>query len=192
MKNKRIVWSCLIILLTGVIYFAVQALQKNGTHHTDFSGEWKSKEPISMGGNIVCVYAQGDHMRSKTMKIAEQADFLTIEIPNPSPGAALATSQEKLVFDGKERESQINHGRDWGKKFTVKLSADGQTMTVNSIIHLMVPIPYHVNVLEQMVVYVTEVWRLSNDGQSISVQANAKSTFGGVERSWKTVFDKAS
>src|SRR5579862_6645500 len=132
MKNNRIVWSCLIILLTGVIYFAVQALQKNGTHHTNFSGEWKSKEAISMGGNIVCVYAQGDHMRSKTMKIAEQADFLTIEIPNPSPGAALATSQEKLVFDGKERESQINHGRDWGKKFTVKLSADGQTMTVNS------------------------------------------------------------
>ncbi|HLY71797.1 MAG TPA: hypothetical protein VKR53_18815, partial [Puia sp.] len=69
---------------------------------------------------------------------------------------------------------------------------DGQTMTVNSIIHLMVPTPSHVNVLEQMVVYVTEVWTLSKDGQSISVQANAKSTFGGVERSWKTVFDKAS
>jgi hypothetical protein len=192
MKNKRIVLSCLIILLIGVTYFAVQALQKNGTHHANFSGEWKSKEPISMGGNIVCVYAEGDRMRSKSMKIAEQADFLTIEIPNPSPGAALATSQEKLVFDGKERESQINHGRDWGKKFTVKLSTDGQTMTVNSIIHLMVPTPYHVNVLEQMVVYVTEVWKLSNDGKSISVQANAKSTLGGVERSWKTVFDKAS
>ena len=190
MKNKRNVLSCLIILLTGVIYFAVQAQQKNGTHRANFSGEWKSKESISMGGNIVCLYDEGDRMLSKTMKIAEQADFLTIEIPNPSPGAALATSQEKLAFDGKE--SQINHGRGRGKKFTVKLSADGQTMTVNSIVHLMVATPFNINVQKQAFVYVTEVWKLSNDGKSISVQANAKSTLFGGERSWKTVFDKAN
>ena len=189
MKNKRTVLSCLIILLTGVIYFAVQAQQKNGTHRANFSGEWKSKESISMGGNIVCVYVEGDRMLSKTMKIAEQADFLTIEIPNPSPGATLATSQEKLAFDGKE--SEINHGRERGKKFTVKLSADGQTMTVNSIVHLGVPTPSNINVQKQLVVYVTEVWKLSNDGKSITVQANATSTLGVVERSWKTVFDKA-
>ena len=189
MKNKRIGLSCLIILLTGVIYFAVQAQQKNDTHRANFSGEWKSKESISMGGNIVCSYDEGDRMLSKTMKIAEQADFITIETPNPSPGAALAKNQEILAFDGKE--SQINHGRERGKKFTVKLSADGQTMTVNSIVHLMVATPYNVNVLKQMVVYVTEVWKLSNDGKSISVQANAKSTLWGGERSWKTVFDKA-
>src|SRR6185312_14745907 len=101
MKNKRNVLSCLIILLTGVIYFAAQAQQKNGTNRTDFSGEWKSKESISMGGNIVCTYNEGDRMLSKTMKITEQANFLTIEVPNPSAGAALVTSQEKLTFDGK-------------------------------------------------------------------------------------------
>ena len=190
MKNKRTILACLIILLTGVIYFAIQAQQKNGTHRTNFSGEWKSKESISMGGNIVCSYDEGDRMLSKTMKIAEQADFLTIEVPNPSPGVAPATSQEKLTFDGKE--SQINYGPERGKKFTVKLSADGQTMTVNSIVHLMVPTPYHVDVQEQMLVYVTEVWKLSNDGKSISVQANAKSNLFGDERSWKTVFDKAN
>src|SRR5690242_10366076 len=149
MKNKRNVLSSLVILLllTGVIYFAVQAQQKNDTHRANFSGEWKSKESISMGGNIVCLYEEGDRMLSKTMKIAELADFLTIEIPNPSPGAALATSQEKLTFDGKE--SQINHGQERGKKFTVKLSADGQTMTVNSIVHLMVPTPFNINVQKQ-------------------------------------------
>ena len=190
MKNKRTVLSCLIILLTGVIYFAVQTLQKNGTHRANFSGEWKSKESISMGGNIVCTYDGGDRMLSKTMKIAEQADFLTIEIPNPFPGAALVTSQEKLTFDGKE--SQINQGRERGKKFTVKLSADGRTMTVNSIVHLMVATPFNINFQKQAFIYVTEVWKLSNDGKSISIQANAKSTLGGAERSWKTVFDKAS
>jgi hypothetical protein len=64
-------------------------------------------------------------------------------------------------------------------------------MTVNSIVNLMVATPYHVDVQEQMLVYVTEVWKLSDDGKSISVQANAKSNLYGGGRSWKTVFDKA-
>jgi hypothetical protein len=167
------------------------SLQKDSTNsETNFSGEWKSKESISMGGNIVCSYDEGDRMLSKTMKIVAQADFLTIEVPNPSPGAALATSQEKLAFDGKE--SEINHGQERGKKFTAKLSADGQTMTVNSIVHLMTAIPFSINTQKQQFVYVTEVWKLSNDGKSISVQANAKSTLWSGERSWKTVFEKAS
>jgi len=182
--------SFLIILLTGVIYFAVQALQKNGTHPANFSGEWKSKEPISMGGNVFCAYGLGDRMNSKTMKIAEQANFLTIAVASSFPGAALATSQEKLFFDGKERE--INYGGESGKKFTVKLSADRQTMTVNSIVHLGVPTPSNINVQKQAFFYVTEVWKLSNDGKSITVQANAKSNLFGEERSWKTVFDKAN
>lgn len=188
MKNKRIVLSCLIILVTGVIYFAIQALQKNDNH--DFSGEWKSKESISMGGNIVCCYNSGDRMLAKTMKIKEQENFLTIEVSSSFPGTAPVTSQEKLTFAGKE--SQISYGPERGKKFTVKLSADRQTMIVNSIVHLMVPTPYHVDVQEQLVVYVTEVWKLSNDGKSISVQTNAKSNLFGEERSWKTVFDKVS
>jgi hypothetical protein len=189
MKNKWNVLYSLIIILAGVIYFAVQVQQKNGAHRANFSGEWKSKESISMGGNIVCSYDEGDRMLSKTMKIAEQVDFLTIEVPNSSLGAALATSQEKLAFDGKA--SEINHGRERGKKFTVKMSADGQTMTVNSIVHLMTAVPFSISTQKQQFVYVTEVWKLSNDGNTISVQANAKSTLFGGERSWKTVFNKA-
>jgi len=157
------------------------SLQKDSTNsEPNFSGEWKSKESISMGGNIVCLYDEGDRMLSKTMKIAEQEDFLTIEVPNPSPGAALATSQEKLAFDGKE--SEINHGRERGKKFTVKFSADLQTMTVNSIVYL--------NTQKQQFVYVAEVWKLSNDRKTISVQATAKTNLSGDERSWETVFDR--
>lgn len=191
MKNKRNVLSCLVILLTGVIYFAVQACQKNGTHRADFSGEWQAKESISMGGNIVCSYDDGDRMLAKTMKITEQADFLTIEASSSFSGAAPVTSQEKLTFDGKE--SQIDHGPERGKKFTVKLSADGQTMTVNSIVHLVTAKPYHVDVQEQMLVYVTEVWKLSDDGKSITVEAKAKSNlFSKEERSWNTVFDKVN
>jgi hypothetical protein len=190
MKNKRNVLYGLAIMLIGVIYVPIQAQQKSGAHRASFSGEWKSKESISMGGNIVCTYDAGDRMLSKTMKITEQANFLTIEVPNPSPGAAHVTNQEKLAFDGKA--SEINHGTGRGKKFTVKLSADGQTMTVNSVIHLMAPTPYHVNVLQQLIVNVTEVWKLSSDGKSITIQAKAKSNQFDNERSWMTVFNKAS
>jgi hypothetical protein len=188
MKNKRTILFCVVILLAGAIYFAVRAQQKNDTRSANFSGEWKSKESISIGGNILCTYAEGDRMRSNTMKIAQQADFLTIEVPKPSSGAVLAASQEKLTFD--DKESQINYNRESGKKFTAKLSADGKTMTVNSIVHLMVPKPYHVDVKEQLVVYVTEVWKLSDDGESISVQTNAKSNSDSQMRSWNTIFDR--
>ena len=167
------------------------SLQKDRTNsETNFSGEWKSKESISMGGNIVCCYNSGDRMLAKTMKIAEQANFLTIEVSSSFPGTAPVTSQEKLTFDGKE--SQINHGRERGKKFTVKLSADGQTMTVNSIVHLAVATPSDTNVLKPLVVYVTEVWKLSDDGKSITVQANAKSNLFSEGRSWETVFERTN
>ncbi|MFT3703111.1 MAG: hypothetical protein QM802_12110 [Agriterribacter sp.] len=190
MKNKRILLSCLVILLTGVIYFAVQAQQKNSIHRADFSGEWKSAASISMGGNIVCCYNSGDRMLATSMKIAEQANFLTIAVSSSFPGTASVASQEKLTFDGKE--SEINHGQGKGKKYTVKLSADGQTMTVNSIVQLMVAKPYHADVQEQLIVYVTEIWKLSDDGKSISVQSSAKSNSFSAERSWTTVFNKAS
>ena len=190
MKNIKFVLTWLIILLTGVINFSVQAQQKNNTHRANFSGEWKSKESISMGGNIVCSYDVGDRMLSKTMKIAERADYLTIEIPYTSPGAAQAPSREKLAFDGKE--TQVSHGPERGKKFTVNYSADGQTMTINSIVNLMVPNPNNANVQEQALVYVKEVWKLSNGGKSIIVQTNAKSEILGAERSWETVFDKTN
>ena len=190
MKNKRSILYSLIIILAGVIYFALQAQHKNDTHRADFSGEWKSKESISMGGNIVCCYNPGDRMLAATMKIAAQANFLTIEVSSSFPGTAAVTGQEKLTFDGKA--SEINYGQGRAKKSTVKLSADGQTMTINSMVQLMIPKPYHTNVQEQLVVYVTEVWKLSDDGRSISVQSSAKSNSFSAERSWTTVFNKAS
>ena len=120
MKNKRYILSCMIILLTVVFYFTVEAQQKNVTNRTKFSG-----------GNIFCSYLEGDRMNSKTMKIAEDADFLTIENPNSDTGATSTLSWEKLIINGKE--SQINHGQGNRKKFTLKLSADGETMTIQSI-----------------------------------------------------------
>ena len=181
MKNKKNILYSLAIMLVVVIYFSVKAQPKNGTHRANFSGEWKSKESIAMGGNIVCCYNSGDRMLAKTMKIAEQVNFLTVAVSSSFPGTAPVSSQEKMAFDGNANE--IDYGQGRGKKFTVKLSADGQTMTVNSTVRLMVG-------QKQESVYITEVWKLSNDGRSISVQANAKSSLYDAGRSWKTVFDK--
>ena len=189
MKNKRNVLYGLVIIMVGLIYFPMLAQQKNGSHRASFSGEWRAKESIAMGGNIVRSYNSGDRMLAKTMKITEGANFLIVEVSSSFPGTAAVTSQEKLAFDGKA--SEIDQGQGRGKKFTVKLSADGQTMTVNSIVHLMVATPYNINVQKQALCYVTEVWKLSDGGKSISIQANAKSNLFGGERSWKTVFDKA-
>ena len=181
MNSKRNVLYSLAFLMVGLIYFPVLAQQKNGNRRASFSGEWGAKESIAMGGNIVCCYNSGDRMLAKTMKIAEQVNFLTIEVSSSFPGTAPVTSQEKMAFDGKA--SEIANGPGRGKKFTVNLSADGQTMTVNSTVRLMVG-------QKQESVYITEVWKLSNDGRSISVQANAKSSLLGAGRSWMTVFDK--
>lgn len=188
MKNKRYYLSCLVMLLMGLVSITVQAQQKKATQHADFSGEWKAKESISMGGNIVCSYDAADRMVSKTIKIVEQADFLTIENPNLDAGALLTTSREKLIFDGKTR--QISHNKDNEKKASVKLSNDRRTMTIHSIVYFMTATPYHVN--EQMKAFtnVTEVWNLSKDGKSISVKAKATSNIWNEERSWETVFDR--
>jgi len=188
MINKRHVLTCMIILLTVVFYFTVEAQQKNLTLRTKFSGEWKSKEPISIGGNIFCSYMDGDRMNSKTMKIVEDQNFLTIENSKSNPNTNM--SREKLSIDGKE--SRINHGQGNEKRSTLKLSADGKTMTIKSIVYFMTATPYHVNVMKKAFTNVTEVWKLSKDGKTITVQSIAKSNIWGGERSWKTVFDKTN
>ena len=190
MRNKRYVLTCMIILFTVVCYFTLEAQQKNVTHRTKFSGNWETKDPISIGGNIFCSYLEGDRMNSKTMKIAEDANFLTIENPNSDASATSTISQEKLIIDGKK--SQINHGLGNRKKFTLTLSADRETMTIKSIVYFMNGTPYNPNVKEQAYTNVTEVWRLSDDGKSITIQSIAKSNIWDGERSWKTVFDKTN
>jgi ABC-type oligopeptide transport system substrate-binding subunit len=86
----------------------------------------------------------------------------------------------------------MNHGQGNEKQSSVKLSADGQTMTINSIVYFMTATPYHVEVMKKASTTVTEVWQLSNDGKTMTVQANAKSNIWDGERSWKTVFVRAN
>ena len=118
-------------------------------------------------------------MRSKTMKIAGHADFLTVDVASSSPDGALVTRQEKLIFDGKEREATfVGSPRD---KSTARWSDDGQTMTVKSIRSFD---PKG----ETADFKVTEVWKLINDGKSISIQVNSRSSSG--ENTMELIYDK--
>jgi hypothetical protein len=189
MNNRTYILFSVLVLL-GVFYFVVDAQRKNDTHTTNFSGEWKAKEPISIGGNIFCSYVGGDRMNSKTMKIVKESDFITIESPNTDSGAKQAIIIEQLNIDGKE--SQMNHGQGNEKKSSVKLSDDGQTMTIQSIVNFMTATPYHVDVMKKATTNVTEVWKLSSDGKQLTIQANAKSNIWEGERSWKTVYVRAN
>ncbi|MFD2574057.1 hypothetical protein ACFSUS_25700 [Spirosoma soli] len=147
----------------------------------NFSGEWKLNESESELDRQfpICIFGERDHIVSKTMKIAEHADFLTVEVVNSSSNGALITRQEKLFFDGKESEAiVVGSPRE---KSTARWSADGQTMTVISVRSF-------ATIAEEPDFKVTEVWKLINDGKSISVQVNPSSI--SRENTMKLVYDK--
>ena len=166
------------VLLFTAAFFTLTSMAQD---RTNFSGEWKlneSKSELVRDQFPLCIFG-GDRMRSKTMKIAGHADFLTVDVASSSPDGALVTRQEKLIFDGKEREATfVGRPRD---KSTARWSDDGQTMTVSSVRS------FDTNG-ETADFKVTEVWKLINDGKSISVQVKSYSISG--ENTMKLVYDK--
>jgi len=166
MKNKRNILSCLIILLSGVTCLPVQAQQKKDAHHANFSGEWKlNKSKSELAGKFpVCIFGEGDRVFSKTMKITGYKGFLTVHVTSSSPEWPPVKTLEKLIFDGKKREATVfGHPRD---ESTARWSDDGQTMIVNSFKSFYTK-------GKEPDVKVSEVWKLINDGKSMSVQVNA-------------------
>ena len=147
----------------------------------DFSGEWKLNESKSeRAGNFpICIFGEQDHISSKTMKIAEHADFLTLDVTSPSIDGELVPRQEKLTFDDKESIAiAVGSPRE---KSTARWSDDGQTMTVISVRSLDA-------YSEKADFKVTEVWQLINEGQSISIQVNSSSISG--ENTMKLAYDR--
>lgn len=166
-----------VVLLTAAFFTLTSMAQGRA----NFSGEWKLNESQSelIEQFPLCIFGGGDRMRSKTMKIAGYAYFLTVDVASSTPDGALVSRQEKLTFDDKESEATfVGSPR---KKSTAKWSDDGQTMTVNSVRS------FDTNG-EKADFKVTEVWKLINDGKSISVQVNLSSSSGG--NIMKLVYDK--
>jgi hypothetical protein len=165
-----------VLLLTAAFF----TLSSFIADRANFSGEWKLNDSKSELGRMGIFCLTDNIYAFKTMKIAGQADFLLVDVATSSADGALVRRQEKLSFDGKKSEASLFGSTT--KKSTAKWSADGQTMTVNSVIY------FDMNG-EKTEIKVTEVWKLINDGKSILLQSNSNSAFG--ENAMKLVYDKA-
>jgi hypothetical protein len=146
----------------------------------NFSGEWKLNESKSEFVDFpLCAFGGGDRMRSKIMKIAYQADFITVDVASSPTDGALVVRQEKLTFDGKESDAgYVGIPR---KKSAARWSDDGQTMIVTSARSFDTD-------GKNADFKITEVWRLMNDGKSITVRVNSKSKSGA--KIMKLVYDR--
>lgn len=146
----------------------------------NFSGEWKLNESKSnIGGKFpLCIFG-GDRMRSKTMKIATHADFLTVDVAGSSPDGALVTRQEKLVFDGKQ--NKVGYVGQPRERSSAIWSDKGQTMTIHSVRSLD-------KSAKTADFTVTEVWKLINGGKAIVIEVNERS--GSGQHTMTLVYDK--
>lgn len=164
-----------VLLIIGIF-----TLTSMSGSHADFSGEWKLNESKSdrNGKFPLCIFG-GDRMRSKTMKIATHADFLTIDAVSSFVNGAPVTKQEKLIFGSNEiKVTYIGKPREIS---AAKWSDDNQTMTVQSIRS------FDKNG-KTADFKVTEVWRLINGGKSIAIEVHSSSP--SREESMALIYDR--
>jgi hypothetical protein len=166
-KGRTLLLSLLsiCILSTAATVIAINA---------NFTGEWILNNSKSDLGEY------GGRFAPKKYKIDGQADAVTIERFTTSQDGAEVISKEKLTFDGKENESTVFGSSK--KKSTMKWSDDGQVMTVNSTILL----DRNGEITE---IKLTEIWKLIDNGQALSVESTSNSSFG--TNSMKLLYEKA-
>jgi hypothetical protein len=163
--KKLVLASSLFVLLTSM---AVIADKPN------FTGEWKLNEQKSDLGEF------GARFAPKKLKINAQAEGMTVDRSSVNQNGEEVTYNEKLTFDGKETESTVFNSSK--KKSAAKWSDDSQVLTVNSTIL------FDRNG-ETTEIKMTEVYKLTDNGQALSVESTSNSSFG--TNAMKLVYDKA-
>ncbi|MCU7551192.1 hypothetical protein OCK74_18875 [Chitinophagaceae bacterium LB-8] len=165
---KRIV----LFLLAGFICLSTTAAVLFA--NADLSGEWKLNEQKSELGQF------GGRMAARKLKVSSQADAISIERTSVTQNGEERTTSEKLTFDGKETETTVFGNNK--KKSTAKWSDDGQTLNINSVM------VFDRNG-EQMEIKVAEAWKLTENGQVLSVESTSTSSRG--TNTLKLVYEKA-
>jgi hypothetical protein len=118
-------------------------------------------------------------MGATTLKVKQEDAAVTIGRTGTIPNGEAYAWEEKLTVDGKEAETAVfGNGK---RKATLKWSADNKSFTITS------------NTLVErdgtsMEISSTEVFKLSDDGKTLTVDANSSSSFGTFTRS--LVYDK--
>jgi hypothetical protein len=162
--SKRI----LTLLLAPAFLFAFTTK----IYRSNFSGDWKLNESKSDLGQMA-------QWATRSIKTDQKDNAITISRTAPGFDGGDATTAETLGFDGKEVESTVLGNSK--RKASAKWSDDGNTLTVNYVLML--------NFDGQTFdVKGNEVWTLSGDGKTLTVQTNAASPQGDITA--KAVYDK--
>jgi len=138
----------------------------------DFAGDWKLNESKSTLGQF--------NRAAKTMKIQGNVESIAIQRVSTNRAGEAVTTDEKLTFDDKETESTVFGNSK--KKSKAKWSDDGKKLTVKSVI------VFDRNG-EKMEIKTTEVWTLSDDGKTLTIESTSESPQGS--NTTKMVYDKA-
>lgn len=138
----------------------------------DFSGDWKLNESKSTLGQF--------NRAAKTMKIQGNVESIAIQRVSTNRAGEAVTTDEKLTFDDKETETTVFGNSK--KKSKAKWSDDGKKLTVKS------SIAFDRNG-QTMEIKTTEVWTLSDDGKTLTIDSTTESTQG--TNTTKMVYDKA-
>jgi hypothetical protein len=160
------------ILATAVMILLTSAIP-SGTVAVNFSGEWKLNEQKSELGEF------GERFAPKKLKVDAKTDSMSCERTLTSQSGEEVKSIIKLTFDGKETEG-IAFGNS-KRKSTAKWSDDGQSLLVNSTI-------FFDQNGQTTEIKVNEVWKLTDNGNSLAIESNSSSSFG--DNSMKLVYDK--
>jgi len=164
-KNTFVIALSAIILLTSA--------NQTGMVAVNFTGEWKLNEQKSELGEF------GDRFAPKKLKIDSKNDSLSCERTLTSESGEEIKSMLKLTFDGKETEGVVFGNSK--RKSTAKWSDDGQSLLINSII-------FFDQNGQTNEIKVNEIWKLTDNGNSLAIESNSSSSFG--DNSMKLVYEK--
>jgi hypothetical protein len=141
---------------------------------SNYAGSWTLNEGKSQMGD-----GRG-RMAASKIKIAQDANAITLEKTSARPDGEESTSKETITLDGKECVNTIFDNRT--KKSTTTWSADSKLLTINSV-----------SVFERdgntMEIKSVEIYKLSDDGNTLTIDATSISPRG--ERKQTLAYDKA-
>jgi hypothetical protein len=142
---------------------------------TNFSGTWKFNESKSQLG-------EGRfRMAPSKIKLAQNDSVILADLTRQRPTGEEMTSTEKYTLNGKECDNSVP-AQNRTKKSIITFSADGKIMTIAST-----------SAFERdgnrMEFKSTEIYKLSDDGKTLTINNTTNSTRGEFKTS--LVYDKA-
>ena len=170
--RKKLLLKTSLLLAAAAIVVLSSATVLNAP--PDFSGEWKLNESKSQMG-------QFGRAAAKKIKVESMdAQGISYDRTSTNQAGEDVVRKEKLSFDGKETESTYAGGFGNAKRkasakitddaliidATTKFDRDGQEIEIKS----------------------KETWKLSDGGQTLTIESNSTSSFG--ENSMKLVYEK--